>query len=81
VAELFAVNGRLATAVGLKAFTTGCDLCYAVMRTEEGRATLSEYVQRTDVRDRIDIRLTLALGEEPVNQAVGRTPTTVNSVR
>ena len=42
VAELFAVNGSLATAVGLKAFTTGCDMCYAVMRTEEGRSALSE---------------------------------------
>jgi hypothetical protein len=72
VAELFSADETLATAVGPCEFTTGCDMCYAVMRTKEGRATLSEYVRRADVRDRINIRLALELGEEPVDPACGQ---------
>ena len=68
VTELFPVNETLAAGVGRTEFTTSCDMCYAVMRTAEGRATLSEHVRRVDVRDRIEVRLTLGLGEEPIHQ-------------
>ena len=67
VAELFTVDEGLAAAIGRHEFTNGCDMCYAVMRTDEGRHALAEYVWRDDIRDKINVRLTLELGEEPID--------------
>jgi len=69
VAQLFDRNPDLMQAVhtpGRGGFTNGCDMCFSVLATPEGRATLAEHLANSAVGDAIDIRLTLQLGEAPL---------------
>lgn len=78
VAQLFERNPDLIRAVhtpGREGFTNGCDMCFSVLATAEGRATLAEHLADRAVRDAIDIRLALQLGEAPLPESEHPSPT------
>lgn len=66
VASLFEHEPGLINAIGRDGFTTECDMCFSTLSTLAGRAALSQYVGRPEVRDAIDMRLTLIGGEDPL---------------
>ena len=66
VAQLAEASPRILTGVGRTEFTTACDMCFSVLRTEAGRHALQEQSRKPRVQDNINIRLALGLGEEPI---------------
>jgi MoaA/NifB/PqqE/SkfB family radical SAM enzyme len=66
-ATLYASEPGLVDAVGCRnGFTTDCDMCFSTLKTQEGRMALNRHVARSEVRDEINLRLSLIFGEEPL---------------
>jgi organic radical activating enzyme len=72
VAALFSHEPALIAAVGRDGFTTECDMCFSTLKIPEGRAALDRYVSQSSVRDEIDMRLALIMGEYPLPEGAGR---------
>ncbi|WP_250507477.1 radical SAM protein [Caballeronia sp. GAFFF3] len=68
VAEVLAEHPEALVASGRSSFTSPCDMCFSVLKTSEGTASLQFYCQKDAVRDMIDMRLAIGLGEDPLSE-------------
>lgn len=67
VASLAESDPTILTQAGRETFSNPCDMCFSILRTEAGRAALRGRVRDTDIRESINIRLALGLGEDPIS--------------
>ncbi len=65
VARMLAESARLSKRFGERTFTNGCDLCYKVLRSKDGRERLKELTADPFQRELIDAMRELRFGELP----------------
>jgi len=66
VAELAEDNPRIFDELGRATFSSPCDMCFSILKTDCGRETLLKKSSMPAVRDIINIRLAMGLGEDPI---------------
>lgn len=47
-------------------FTSACDMCFSTLKTSSGQAALGKRLTNPDVKEMINIRLAVGLGEDPM---------------
>ena len=65
VARMLADSAQLRKRFGERTFTNGCDLCYKVLRSKDGRDRLKELTADPFQRELIDAMRSVRFGEQP----------------
>lgn len=65
VADVVVQHPEMARAAGRDEFTNACDMCFGMLGNPDGKAIFDEHLNSQAVRDDVDMKLVLQLGETP----------------